>query len=64
MKIKFGLEAQGHIPTVEKMLEDGRSWDEIAEAIGWVGGDTVKRFYDRHVARKASRPDATEVHHG
>lgn len=40
VKVKFGLEQQGHIPTIEKMLLDwGRSdyyiWQKIGKEIGW-----------------------------
>ena len=35
-EILFGLIAQGHIPTIEKMLEDGKLWEQIAKEIGWV----------------------------
>lgn len=38
-RVKFGLEAQGHIPTVEKMLDMYGStryaWNEIGKKIGW-----------------------------
>ncbi len=43
----FGLEAQGHIPKIEKMLKEWyprcsdenplKIWDEIASEIGWIG---------------------------
>lgn len=31
----FGLEAQGHVPTIQRMLADGETWDAIGKAIGW-----------------------------
>ena len=31
----FGLQAQGHIPTIETMLSQGRTWEEIGKKIGW-----------------------------
>jgi hypothetical protein len=39
-KIRFGLEAQGHIPTIEAMLKEwgGSSkyaWEAIGKKIGW-----------------------------
>lgn len=46
----FGLEAQGHIPTIEKMLADGKTWAEIGEAIHW-DGDTAWGYYERYKAR-------------
>jgi hypothetical protein len=35
--VLFGLARQGHIPTIERMLAEGKSWSEIGEAIGWCG---------------------------
>ncbi len=48
---QFGLAAQGKIPTVEKMLADGSTWDEIGKAIGW-DGEIAKRFYGYHLEDK------------
>jgi hypothetical protein len=42
--IRFGLYAQGHIPTVERMLQEGKTWDEIGTAIGWIGS-TAEQHY-------------------
>ena len=42
--IAFGLRAQGHIPTVRRMLQEGHSWAEIGAEIGWDGA-TAMRFY-------------------
>jgi hypothetical protein len=44
--IVFGLRAQGHLPTIEKMLAEGASWDEIGKAIHWEPA-TAKDFYER-----------------
>lgn len=41
---KIGLEAQGHIPTVERMREEGCTWDEIAKAVRWSDGATVEQW--------------------
>ena len=35
--VLIGLRQQGHIPTVKRMLEEGKAWDEIGKAIGWDG---------------------------
>lgn len=35
MRFAFGLKAQGHVPTIEARLLEGRSWEEIAKEIGW-----------------------------
>lgn len=50
--IIFGLEAQGHIPTIEAALSEGADWQEIGRRIGW-DGETAKSYYERHIARKA-----------
>jgi len=52
VRIAFGLEAQGHIPTVEAMLADGLDWPAIGRRIGW-HGETAKQYYERHLARAA-----------
>jgi hypothetical protein len=49
----FGLEAQGHIPTVETMLDGGSDWKSIGKAIGW-DGDTAAQYYHRHLTRLAA----------
>ena len=50
-RIRFGLEAQGYIPTVEAMLALGSTWAEIGSAIGW-HGPTVERFYSMYLERR------------
>ena len=35
--VLIGLRQQGHIPTVERMFADGKTWDEIGASIGWDG---------------------------
>ena len=39
LQIKFGLEQQGHIETIEAILDDlgsnDYSWEKIAKQIGW-----------------------------
>lgn len=42
--VLFGLRAQGHLPTVERMLAEGASWEKIGRKIGWDGA-TAERFY-------------------
>jgi hypothetical protein len=51
VRVRFGLEAQGHIPTVERMLDEGCCWPEINRAIGWAG-DAAEKNYMRHLRRK------------
>lgn len=50
--ILFGLEAQGHIGTIEKMLAEGKNWDEIGNAIGW-HGPTAEKYYINYTKKKA-----------
>lgn len=56
-RVAFGLAAQGHIPTVERMRAGGASWDEVGKAIGWCG-DAVERFYGYHLAANAKQAPA------
>lgn len=46
--ILFGLKAQGHIPTIERMLKEGATWKEIGKKIGWCP-ETAKEDYGRYV---------------
>jgi FMN phosphatase YigB (HAD superfamily) len=57
VQVNIGLEQQGHIPTVEKMLEDGMSWDEIGKAIGW-HGPTANQWYIAHLRAQAQKDKA------
>ena len=43
--LRIGLTDQGHMPKVEQMLKDRKSWDEIGKAIGW-HGPAVKEWYE------------------
>jgi hypothetical protein len=43
----FGLKAQGHIPTIERMLAAGASWEDIGREIGWCP-ETAERHYGWH----------------
>lgn len=53
--VLFGLEQQGHIPTIENMLREGRDWPFIGRAINWEPS-TAKAFYERYLERRASQP--------
>lgn len=52
-KILFGLEAQGHIPTIKTMLAEGADWQDIGRRIKW-DGETAKEYYERYLTRAAS----------
>ncbi len=43
--VLIGLRQQGHIPTVERMVAEGRTWDEIGTAIGW-DGKAAQEWYE------------------
>ena len=45
----FGLKAQGHITTIEKMLKENKTWEEIGEVIHWCP-KTAKEHYERYLA--------------
>jgi len=45
--VAFGLQAQGHLTTIERMLGEGRDWKEIGQAIGWCP-ETAQRHYEWH----------------
>lgn len=49
--VQIGLKAQGHIPTVEGMLDDYKSWDEIGKAIGW-NPEAAKDWYIAYLRRE------------
>lgn len=57
---RFGLVAQGHIPTIAQMIGTGKTWQEIGTAIGW-DPQTAKQHYDWHLeaAREKPQPPAT-----
>lgn len=50
----FGLRAQGHLPTIERMLADGKAWNDIGKEIGW-HPETAQRFYAREVATPTAK---------
>ena len=60
VKVLFGLRAQGHLPTIERMLSEGRDWDEIGKAIGWCP-DTAKAHYELVDMREANHQDTAGV---
>jgi hypothetical protein len=35
IRVQFGLVQQGHTPIIKAMLKEDKTWEEIAEAIGW-----------------------------
>ena len=50
MKISFGLEQQGHIPTIERMLEElgnnEHAWDRIGKEIWWCPKTACYHYID------------------
>jgi hypothetical protein len=49
-KVVFGLKRQGHIPAIERMLKEGKNWDDIGEAIHWCP-ITAREHYERYLHR-------------
>ncbi len=43
--LRIGLRQQGHLPTVERMLAEGASWEAIGRAIGW-DGKAARKWYE------------------
>lgn len=52
--IRFGLEAQGHMATIETMLGNGHTWDQIADQIGWERC-TARTHYEARIGDAATR---------
>ena len=48
--VVFGLEAQGHIPTIERMLAEGSNWEQIGKVIGWCH-ITAREQYEKYTRR-------------
>ena len=55
-RVVFGLEAQGHILTIEKMLSEKKTWDEIGDRIGWCP-KTAKEHYERYLGKKSKNDE-------
>ena len=53
LPISFGLESQGHIPIIKKMILEARDWPYIGRAIGWDGA-TAREYYERYLNRAAT----------
>ena len=49
-QVRFGLKQQGHLPTIEKMLKNNATWEEIGKAINW-DPETAKEHYGWHVKK-------------
>lgn len=45
--VEFGLANQGHIPTIERMLKEGRTWTQIGDEIHW-DSKTAREHYERY----------------
>jgi hypothetical protein len=48
MELLFGLKAQGQIEKILEMMKAGKTWNEIAKAIGWQK-QTLKLHWYRYV---------------
>lgn len=49
--IVFGLQAQGHIPIIEEMLTQAKTWEDIGNVIGWCP-KTAEEHYERYAQSK------------
>lgn len=49
---QFGLKAQGHVPTIETMLSEGKTWKEIGKKIGWCP-KTAQKYWGWYLEQKA-----------
>jgi hypothetical protein len=56
-----GLRAQGHLPTIERMLGEGASWSDIGRAIGW-HGPTAREWYERETTATPAQQQEGEQH--
>jgi hypothetical protein len=54
-KVLFGLRAQGHIPTIERMLAVGEGWGAIGRAIGWEPAAAEQHYAEHLDAEKRSK---------
>ena len=52
--IRFGLVQQGHIPTIYDMIEEEKSWEEIADAIGGEANTARDHFIAYLLAENAA----------
>lgn len=56
--VLFGLKAQGHIPTIESMLKEQKSWEEIGKKINWCP-ETAKKHYQWYLDAQSHKNYAT-----
>lgn len=54
VKPVFGLAAQGHLPTIERMIDENKSWDDIGQAIGWCP-KTAQRHYLQYLRQQQTK---------
>lgn len=59
LPVHFGLVAQGHIPTIERMLAEGRTWSEIGAVIGWMP-ETAEKHYGWYLERRKASDGGAE----
>lgn len=54
--VLMGLFRQGHIPTIEQMLAEKKTWKEIGDKIGWEP-ETAERHYGWYLEHKEKHPE-------
>ena len=52
--VRVGLVQQGHIKTIETMLKNNASWEEIGKVINW-DGETAKKHYELYLDGVSSK---------
>lgn len=45
--VLFGLKSQGVIGFIDRCIEDGAGWKQIANAIGWIGTTAFESYYNQ-----------------
>ncbi|SAK99016.1 hypothetical protein AWB77_05920 [Caballeronia fortuita] len=62
-QVQIGLVTQGHIPTIECMLEGGALWHDIGRAINWDPA-TAAQHYARYAFDQLRRLRSELETHG
>lgn len=58
--VRFGLEAQGHLPTVNAMIAEGKSWEAIGAVIGW-NPSTAQKYFEAVQRERVEQRDHDEL---
>lgn len=61
-RVRFGLRAQGHTGTIDRMLADAGPWDAIGKAIGW-HPPTAREWHERDLKHDRAWGEAMHYVH-